>query len=491
MGSIRYFMTENSLKSKVVQGLFWKVLEQGGSQGIQFIVALVLARLMTPEEYGTISLITIFITIANTLVQSGFATALVQGKEVEDEDYSSVFWISMLLSVVLYIALFLGAPWIAAYFRTPVLEALVRVMGVVLFPGAVVSIQTAFVSRNLRFRQLFQSTMVAVVISGVVSIALAMRGFGVWAMAAQQIVYYFALMLVLFVTIRWYPRILIRTERLRKLFAFGWKILVSGLLDTLWQNIYGLIIGRKYTSADLGAYNRGEQFPKIISTNLATAIQSVLLPAYSKKQDDPDTLQRMASRSIRLSAFVLFPMMAGLAAVAEPLVTLLLTEKWLVAAPYLVLLAVSYATYPIHIINLQVMNAMGRSDLFLKLEIIKKALGIVILVLSLPLGIWPMLLFKVVDEYLCTFINAWPNRALIGYGPLRQWADVLPSAWISVVMGVVVYLLHRLPLGVLPMLLVQMLVGVIVYLLLSLLFNREPLQYIYGLAAGRTRASDR
>ena len=195
-------MTENSLKSKVVQGLFWKVLEQGGSQGIQFIVALVLARLMTPEEYGTISLITIFITIANTLVQSGFATALVQGKEVEDEDYSSVFWISMLLSVVLYIALFLGAPWIAAYFRTPVLEALVRVMGVVLFPGAVVSIQTAFVSRNLRFRQLFQSTMVAVVISGVVSIALAMRGFGVWAMAAQQIVYYFALMLVLFVTIR-------------------------------------------------------------------------------------------------------------------------------------------------------------------------------------------------------------------------------------------------------------------------------------------------
>ncbi|HBP24711.1 MAG TPA: flippase, partial [Oribacterium sp.] len=387
------------------------------------------------------------------------------------------------------VALFLGAPWIAAYFRTPVLEPLVRVMGVVLFPGAVVSIQTAYVSRNLRFRQLFQSTMAAVVVSGVASIALAMQGFGVWAMAAQQIVYYFALMLVLFATVRWFPRILLRTERLWKLFSFGWKILVSGLLDTLWQNIYGLIIGRKYTSADLGAYNRGEQFPKIISTNLATAIQSVLLPVYSKKQDDPEALHSMARRSIRLSAFVLFPMMAGLAAVAKPLVTLLLTEKWLVAAPYLVLLSVSYATYPIHIINLQVMNAMGRSDLFLKLELIKKALGILILVLSLPFGIGPMLLWKVLDEYLCTLINAWPNRRLIGYGPLRQWADVLPSALISIVMGVVVYLLQNLSLGALPLLLLQMLVGVLVYLGLSLLLNREPLQYIYGLAAGRRTAS--
>lgn len=482
-------MTENTLKSKVVKGLFWKVLEQGGSQGIQFVVALVLARLMTPEEYGTISLITIFITIANTLVQSGFATALVQGREVEEEDYSSVFWITMLLSVLLYLALFAGAPWIADYFRTPVLAPLVRVMGFVLFPGAVVSIQTAVVSRTLRFRQLFQSTMAAVVISGVVSIALAMRGFGVWAMAAQQLVYYVSLMLVLFGTVRWYPRILFRTERLRRLFSFGWKILVSGLLDTLWQNIYGLIIGRKYTSADLGAYNRGEQFPKLISSNLATAIQSVLLPAYSRKQDDPMVLQRMTRRSVRLSAFVLFPMMAGLAAVAEPLISLLLTEKWLVAVPYLVLLSVSYATYPLHIINLQVMNAMGRSDLFLKLELIKKALGLLILVLSLPMGIGPMLVLKVADEYLCTFINAWPNRKLIGYGPLRQWRDVLPSAAAAVVMGLLVYMLHVLPLSALSLLFLQIITGAVVYLVLSFLFNRELLLYIYGLAAGHTGGS--
>ena len=471
----------------MISGLFWKVLEQCGSQGVQFVVALILARLMTPTEYGTISLITIFITIANTFVQSGFATALVQGKDIKEEDYSSVFWISMLLALGCYLVLFAGAPRISAYYGIPVLRELVRVMGIVLFPGAIVSIQTAFVARNLRFRQLFQSTMIAVIISGAVSIALAMQGFGVWAMAAQQISYYFSLMIVMLFTVRWYPHLLFRTGRLRQLFSFGWKILASGLIDAVWQNIYGLIIGKKYSSADLGAYNRGEQFPKIIATNLSTAIQSVMLPAYSKEQDDPEMLRRMASRSIRLSAFVIFPMMAGLAAVSRPLVVILLTDKWLVAAPYLVLLAVSYAVYPIHIINLQVMNAMGRSDLFLKLELIKKTLGIVILLLSLPFGIWPMLILKVIDEYLCTVINAWPNGKLIGYGPLRQWIEVLPSLVVSVLMGAAARSVELLRFAPVPTLLLQMVTGVIVYLLASYIFNREPLDYIVSLVSKRTQ----
>ena len=255
----------------------------------------------------------------------------------------------------------------------------------------------------------------------------------------------------------------------------------------MWQNIYGLIIGKKYSSADLGAYNRGEQFPKIIATNLSTAIQSVMLPAYSKQQDDPEMLRRMASRSIRLSAFVIFPMMAGLAAVSRPLVVILLTEKWLVAAPYLVLLAVSYAVYPIHIINLQVMNAMGRSDLFLKLELIKKTLGIIILLLSLPFGIWPMLILKVIDEYLCTVINAWPNGKLIGYGPLRQWIEVLPSLVVSVLMGAAAWSVELLRFAPVPTLILQMVTGVIVYLLASYIFNREPLDYIVSLVSKRTQ----
>ncbi|MDY6306831.1 MAG: lipopolysaccharide biosynthesis protein [Oribacterium sp.] len=474
-------MNETNLKGKVLSGLFWKFLEQCGAQGIQFIVALVLARLMTPTEYGTIGLITVFITIANTFVQSGFSMALVQGKHVDDEDYSSVLWLSLGLAGIAYIALYAAAPAIAAFYRTDVLIQLVRVMGIMLFPGAVVSIQTAFVARNLAFKKMFQSTMGAVVVSGVLAILYALRGGGIWAMALQQIAYYFSLMLFLFFEVPWRPHLLFSRKNIRQLFSFGWKILVSGLLDTIWQNIYALVIGRKYTSADLGAYNRGEQFPKIIVTNLSQAVQSVMLPAYSKLQDDTEALRSMARRSMKLSAFLIFPMMAGLSAVAEPLIRLLLGEKWMGAVPYLVIMAVSYAVYPVHIINLQIINAKGRSDLFLKLEIIKKILGIAILAISISQGIWIMMLWKLVDEYLCTFINAWPNRRLIGYGPGRQYLDLLPTAAISAVMGVMVWRIEGTPLGTVTTLLLQIIAGVVVYAVLSWLFNRECLIYLLKL----------
>lgn len=473
-------MSEN-LKTKVIGGLFWKILEQAGAQGIQFVVALVLARLMSYEEYGTLTLITVFITVANTFVQSGFATSLIQKQEIREEDYSSVFWLTMGLSVLVYAVLYACAPLIADYYETPVLVPLVRVMGMVLFPGAVISIQSAYIARNMQFKALFQSTLLAVILSGGAAIALALQGFGVWAMAAQQIVYYFALMLILFAAVRWHPVFLFSLRRVKSLFRFGWKILVSGLIDTIWMNIYGLVIGKQYSQGELGAYSRGEQFPKLITSNLSAAIQSVMLPAYAKHQDDPEALRLMCRRSIKLSAFLIFPMMAGLIAVSRPLITLLLTDKWLLCAPYLCIMCLSYAVWPIHVINLQVMNAMGRSELFLKLEIIKKALGIVILVLSLPFGIMPMLLLKVADEYLCTFINAYPNRKLIGYGPLAQWRDVLPSALSAAIMCVLVYQLTNLGLGVLTTLVLQMVAGVLLYTVLSFVFNRESFDYVFGL----------
>ncbi len=478
-------MAEKNFKSRVLNGLFWKLLEQTGYQGIQFVVALVLARLMSPEEYGTISLIMIFITIANTFIQSGFATALIQKKDIREEDYSSVFWLTMGMAVLCYGLLSLAAPWIAAYYETPVLTALVRVMGLVLFPGAVISIQTAFVSRTLKFQMLFKSTMLAVAASGGISIGMALVGLGVWAMAAQQLVYYFVLMLSLFFIVRWVPKREFSFREIRDLFSFGWKILVSGLIDTVWQNIYGLVIGKQYSSAELGVYNRGEQFPKLLTTNLTSAIQSVMLPAYAALQEDRDALKNAARRSVKLSGFLVFPMMAGMLAVARPLVLLLLTEKWIAAVPYLCLMCVGYAIYPIHTINLQLLNAQGRSDLFLKLEIVKKLLGIVLLLVSLPLGILPMMILKVADEYLCLVINAWPNRHLLHYGPSEQLVDLLPSALCSMAMGLGVAFLLRLALSPLPMLLLQMLTGVLLYLVLSWIFNREALYYIIRLAGNR------
>ena len=443
------------MKNKIASGLFWKLLELAGAQGVQFVVALVLARLMSPEEYGTIGLIMIFITIANVFVQSGFATALIQRPDIREEDYSSVFRISLLLAVPVWLLLYIGAPAVAAYYDVPVLKPLLRVMGLVLFPGAVISVQTAYVSREMNFRQLFKATMSAVILSGAAAIFLASRGFGVWAMAAQQLIYYAALMTGLFITVEWRPSAGFDAERL-----------------------YGLIIGKRYSQADLGGYSRGEQFPKLITSNLSAAIQAVLLPAYAKNQSDPVRLKGMMKQSIRFSAFAVFPMMAGLAGCSVPLVRVLLTDKWLFSVPYLCIMCLCYAFWPIHVTNLQMVTALGRSDLFLKLEILKKALGIVILLISLPHGIIFMLLLKAADEFLCTFINAWPVRNLIGYGIAEQYLDMLPSAVCAAAMGGVVWEMQKLEaggLGPAAILLLQIAAGMLLYAGLSLLLNRRTM----------------
>ena len=469
------------MKSRVARGLLWKLSELAGAQGVQFVVALLLARLMTPAEYGTVSYIMIFITIANVFVQSGFATALIQAPEVEEEDYSSVLRICLLTAVPVYLLLFFAAPAAAAFYEIPVLCPLLRVMGVVLFPGAVISIQTAYVSREMDFRQLFKATMAAVLLSGAVSVVMAYRGLNVWAMAAQQILYYFALMAGLFVTVPWRPRGGFRKDRVRRLFSFGWKILAAGLIDTVWMNLYGLIIGKRYSAADLGGYNRGEQFPKILTTNLASAIQAVVLPAYARNQDDPDRLRSMMRRSIGLSSFVIFPMMAGLAGCSTALIRVLLTDRWLFCVPYLCVMCLGYAFYPIHVTNLQMITALGRSDLFLRLEILKKALGILILLLSLRYGIVAMLLLKALDEFLCTFLNAWPLGRLIGYGILKQYRDMLPGALCSCLMGAAVWRLNRLSLPAPVLLPVQIAAGAALYALFSWLWNRENFRYLLEL----------
>lgn len=475
------------LGTKVAHGLLWKLSELLGAQGVQFVVALLLARLMSPEEYGTIGLIMIFITIANTFVQSGFATALIQRPEVRDSDYSSVLRICLLISIPVYLLLWLIAPAVASYYDTPVLAGLLRVMGIVLFPGAVISIQTAYVSRSMNFRQLFKATMAAVLLSGTAAVAMAARGFGVWAMAAQLIIYYFALMCGLFVTVEWRPRGGFDRERVRELFRFGSKILASGLIDTVWMNVYGLVIGKRYSQADLGGYSRADQFPKLITSNLSAAIQSVLLPAYAQNQDDPVTLKEMMRKSIRLSAFAVFPMMAGLIGTADPLIRVLLTDKWLFCAPYLCLLSVCYAFWPIHVTNLQMITALGRSDLFLKLEIIKKALGIVILLFSIRHGILVMLVLKAVDEVLCTFINAYPVKKLIRYGIIEQYLDMLPSAVSAVLMGAAVLMLRRLGLSPLVTLLLQIPAGVLLYCVLSAVLNRPTLRFVADVIRNRGR----
>ncbi len=478
-------MNEKQTTTKVLNGLFWKLMENGGAQGVQFLVSIILARLLSPEEYGVVGVILIFVTIANVLVQNGFSTALIQKRKVDDTDFSSVFFFSMAVSAVIYLVLYLSAPGIAYFYNNQEMTALVRVLAVVLFPGGVISIQNAYVSRNMAFKGLFISSFAASMISGAISIFLAYRGLGVWALVWQQIAYYFFYMLILFMSISWKPRLLFSILRIKTMFAFGWKLLCASLLDTVYNNIYGLVIGRIYNESMLGNYNRGEQFPKLIVSNLGAAIQSVMLPVLSASQDEPERVKSMLRRAITVSSYLVLPMMAGLIAVARPMVLLLLGEKWLPCVPFLQIMCIAYSFWPIHIANLQALNAMGRSDIFLKLEIVKKMVGLAVLVVGIRYNPLVLVALKAAADFLCTFINAWPNKRLLNYSILEQWKDIIPSVAVSILMAAAVMAAGRyVPAGWLG-LGMQILFGAVAYMLAAWVLGLEVFRYIRGLAMDR------
>lgn len=473
-------MTETEMKQKVAKGVFWKLLENGGAQGIQFVIAILLARMLTPAEYGVVGIIMIFITIANVFVQSGFGTALVQKKQADEMDFSSVCYFEIVLAAGMYGILYLAAPVIASYYEIEELRAIVRVLAVVLFPGAVISVQTAYVSRKMEFRGLFLSTLAASVISGAVSIWMAYKGYGVWAMVGQQVMYYGALMMALFLTVSWKPARMYSMERVREMFGFGWKLLCASLLDTIFNNLYGLLIGKIYNEELLGSYNRGEQFPKLIATDLGMAIQAVLLPAFSSRQEDVVRVRQMVRQAIRLSSFVTLPMLLGMFAVADTMVEVLLGEKWLICVPFLRIMCISYCFWPIHITNLQAINAMGRSDIFLRLELVKKGLSLVALGVGMCFSVYGMVMIKAVQDFLCTFVNAAPNRKLLGYRIRQQWMDVMPSAGLSFVMCILVMTVGRLFGEMVPLvkLTVQIGCGAVVYTGLAWLFKMDSFWYL-------------
>ncbi len=471
-------------KNKVISSLIWKFLERGGVQGVQFILSIILARLVTPEDYGVIALLLVFIQIATVFIQSGFNTALIQKKDSDDLDFSSIFYLSFFVAVVLYVILFFTATFVAGFYKSDELTKLLRVISLTLFFGAVNSVQNAFVSKTMQFRRFFFSSMGAVIGSGIVGIVLAYKGFGVWALVFQQLVRDFLICVILWFTVKWRPRLMFSFQRVKTLFSFGWKLLVSGLLDTIFRNIYNLIVGKIYDKETLGYFNRGQQFPQVIATNLDGSIQSVMLPTLSSHNDNVEEVKRITRRSISMSAFLLMPCMFGLAAVAEPLVKVLLTDKWLPCVPFLQLACISYAIYPIHTANLTGINALGRSDIFLKLEIIKKVIIVLNIIITIPLGIYAMAIGQVVSAFIASFINAFPNRKLMNYTYLEQWKDLIPSFLCSIVMAVCVWGVHFIPIHSILLLLLQIFIGIVIYILLCKLFKIETFSYFINTIKG-------
>lgn len=465
-------------KSEIASSLFWKILENGGSQGVQFVVSVFLARLLGPGEYGIVAIVLIFTTIANVLVQNGFSSALIQKQKADDLDFSSVLIFNILLSLLIYAVLFLSAPVIANIYNRNELVLIIRVMGIIIIPGSIISVQNSYIVRNMKFKMLFVATFLSSVISGAVSVVMALQDARVWALAFQQIVYYFSLLIILGAGIRFVPKLMFSLERLGTMFAFGSKLLAASLIDTIFTNIHGLIIGKAYSEDMLGAFNRGEQFPKLVVTNLSSAIQSVLLPVMSKNQDSKEEIRKLLKSSVRLSTFVVAPMMCGLAAVSNNLILLLLGTKWSTAIPFLQMMCFSYAFWPIHISNLQALNAMGRSDIFLKLEIIKKAIGIAILIIGIRYNVFIFVGLKAFSDLICAFINAAPNSKLLGYTLKEQSFDALSSFFPAVVMGICIYAAgSRIGTGIIS-LGVQIVLGIFIYTILIIVLKNENLKII-------------
>lgn len=471
-------MDSKHSRESVLSSLFWKLLERGGTQGIQFIVQIVLARLLAPEQFGTIAIVMVFINIAQVFVQSGFNTALIQKKDADDVDFSSVFYLSLALAGILYLIIFLSAPIIARFYKDDILVPVIRVLSLTLFFGTLNSIQNAYIARNLMFKKLFKSSLGAIIISGSFGLFAAYQGLGVWALVVQQLTNQMTISIIMWFTVKWRPKFIFSIARVKDLFSYGWKLLASSLLNTLYLEIRTLFIGRMYTSSTLGYYNRGQQIPKVIVSNIDGSIQSVMLPTLSAHQDDKKKVKDMMRRAIMTSSFLIFPMMIGMAVVAEPLVKIVLTDKWLPAVPFLQIFCISYALIPIHTANLQAINAMGRSDIFLRLEVVKKLLGLVILGISLPFGVYAIAIGQVISAIISTFINVYPNKHLLNYSYREQWADIMPSLVLAVIMGITVYMFNLINIAAWKVLGLQLVVGVGSYIGLAKIFRVESLSYL-------------
>ena len=467
-------------KASIISSLIWKFMERIGIQGAQFVVSIILARLLAPDDFGVIALVMAVIAIANVFVQSGLGTALIQKKDADDTDFSSVFYASLFLAAVIYAVIFFASPFIADFYDKQALIPIIRILTLTLFIGVFNSIQYAFVARNMMFKKFFFRSIGSMIPSSIIGIAMAFTGFGVWALVAQQLSNSILAVAIMWVVVPWRPKLLFSLERLSKLFSFGWKLLLSSILDTVYSQLQSIIIGKMFSPASLAFYDRGSHFPYIIINNVNNSIQSVMLPSLSAYQDDKPQVKKIMRRAIVTSSFLIIPMMAGLGAMAEPVVQILLGEKWLPCVPFVQIFCFIYAFYPIHTSNLSAINAMGRSDIFLKLEIIKKAYGLTILIASIlyfrsPIGI-------AYGSALCTviasFVNAYPNKKLLNYSYWEQMKDIAPSAILACVMAAVITTLTYLQLNTYLTIVLQITIGCVTYLGLAKILHFESLDYL-------------
>ena len=464
---------------KVLANFLWRFAERCGAQGVAFVVSVVLARLLAPEVYGTIALVTVFTTILNVFIDSGFGNALIQKKDADDLDFSTVFYFNITVCTLLYLGMFFAAPWIARFYKNLELTPVIRVLSLTLIISGVKNMQQAYVSRTMQFKRFFFATLGGTIGAAVIGIVMAYYGFGVWALVAQQIFNATVDTIILWITVKWRPKRMFSWQRLKGLFSFGWKLLASMLLDTVYNDLRQMIIGKMYTKTDLAQYNRGKQLPDLLVNNIDTSINSVLLPAMSQVQDNPERVKNMTRRAMKTSTYVIAPVMMGLAFTAESVIHLILTEKWLPCVPFLRIFCITYMFYPVNTTNLNAIKAMGRSDLFLKLETIKKVIGLIVLLGTMWFGVMAMAYSLLFTSITSQIINSWPNKKLLDYSYPAQIRDILPGILLAVFMGCCVYPVKWIGFSDLLTLFIQVVMGACIYIGGSALLKLEGSRYLW------------
>lgn len=471
-------MEKKDLKTKVLSGLVWTFAERILAQGVSFIISIIIARLLVPEAYGTVTMVIVFINIANVFVSNGLGEALVQKKDADETDFSTMFYCSMSLAVGIYLILYIGAPYIARFYNTDILIPVLRVLALNLPISAISTIQHAYVSKHMIFKKFFFSTFAGTLISGIVGAMMAYWGFGVWALVAQYLTNTTIDTIVLFVTIPWRPRLKFSKDSALSLGKYGAQLMLTSLIQEVYTQLRSLIIGKVYSASDLAYYNKGNQFPSLIITNVDTSIGKVVFPAMTQSKDDKKRLKAVSRRAMKTTAYIIFPLMAGLFVVARPLILLLLTDKWLECVPFLQIACISFALIPVQTTNWQIIKATGRSDICLKLEILKKIIGITVILGTMNISVLAVAISAAFVSFVSMLINISPNKKLIGYSYGEQAADLLPSFISSIVMAGIIYNLKYFIKSNFFLIFAQFTMGVAIYIIISVVFKLDSFEYL-------------
>lgn len=470
----------NDLKKKTVSGLLYKFAERVSVQAVGFIVSIILARILLPEEFGVITLVTVFIAILDVFVTYGFGNSLVVNKRSDDIDFSTCFHFGLILGIVVYIGVWFASPYISLYFENADLTPIIRVMALRIPMGAINSVQHAYVSKLMIFKKFFISTSIGTVISGLLAVLMAIMGCGVWSLVAQYLGNVLLDTVFLCFIVKWHPKLVFSFSSLKSIYDYGWKILIVGLVDTFYGQMRNFVIAKKFTTADLAYYGKGLSFPNMGMSAIEPTIDGVIFPALSNCNDDKAMMKAITRRMIKSTTYVIFPLIIGLLVVGRPLIILLLTDKWVESVIYLQICCLALMFRPVQIINNCVIRASGNSALLLKLDLLKKSVGVALLFLSIPYGVVAVAFSLVIVNLFSTIVNIWPNRSILEYGYKEQLRDILPNLILSVIMGVSVYFIDMLELPDVATLLLQVIIGVFVYLMLSFISKSESFIYFYN-----------